>query len=108
MSLNGGTITQPDSWADNPDGGMPQHHQHQPSSPAAAPPQVSHEDQLDRQMLRHLMRKYTAEGLSRLMQEENGTSVLSMCSIISLACKSHPALELTRSPRCRDSFRPHK
>ena len=82
MSLNGGSITQPDSRADSPDGGMPQHHQHQPSS-LAAPPQVSHEheDQLDRQMLRHLMRKYTAEELSRLMQEEDGTSAPSMCTI---------------------------
>jgi hypothetical protein len=43
--------------------------------PQPLPQQPSaHEDQLDRQMLRHLMRKYTTEGLARLMQEEETTT----------------------------------
>jgi hypothetical protein len=43
-----------------------------------APAQPSHEDQLDRQMLRHLLRKYTTEDLARLMQEENPSSLPGM------------------------------
>ena len=40
---------------------------------------ASNDEQLDRQMLRHLMSKYSAEGITRLMQEE--TSYLSrMCT----------------------------
>jgi len=52
------------------DGSTPQGLQPQqlPQQPSA------HEDQLDRQMLRHLMRKYTTEGLARLMQEEETTT----------------------------------
>ena len=46
---------------------------------------MSHDDQLDRQMLRHLMRKYTAEDLNRLMQEEN-------TSALSRTCRAQPQL----------------
>ncbi|KAG9254467.1 uncharacterized protein F5Z01DRAFT_622029 [Emericellopsis atlantica] len=55
------------------------HHQHNQRPQSSTSGSIhsngapSHEDQLDRQMLRHLMRKYGgAEGLSRLMLEENG------------------------------------
>lgn len=45
---------------------------------AQQPP--AHEDQLDRQMLRHLLKKWGPDGLARLMQEEETTTSLSrMC-----------------------------
>lgn len=80
MSTNfNGSAMAPDTW-DNADGvsegggaggGYMQQH-----TSAIQPQQrhTSHEDQLDRQMLRHLMSKYTAEDLSRLMQEENSST----------------------------------
>uniref|UniRef100_A0A0B7K9K7 C2H2-type domain-containing protein n=1 Tax=Bionectria ochroleuca TaxID=29856 RepID=A0A0B7K9K7_BIOOC len=95
MSLN--TLA-PDPWADAAhDGAVPQHHRnpgpaqpHQQQTPQQQPPpsdtssissssppaSASHDDQLDRQMLRHLMKKYTAEGLTRLMQEETSSPIL--------------------------------
>lgn len=65
----------PDSW--NPDGSdgalqpTPATTLQRPQSNSTSSPSVSHEDQLDRQMLRHLMSRYSPETLARLMQEEN-------------------------------------
>lgn len=69
----------PDSW--NPDGSdgalqptpstAVQRPQSNNSTSNLSSPSVSHEDQLDRQMLRHLMSRYSPETLARLMQEEN-------------------------------------
>jgi hypothetical protein len=57
----------------------PQQQQQQPLSTQVLPqqqqlqPQIEslhHQDQLDRQMLRHLLKKYSAAGISRLLEEE--------------------------------------
>lgn len=60
----------PDSWAESD--GLPQHQ----SSLS------QQDDSLDRQLLRHLMRRYGRDGVAQLMDEEAGSPIRE-CSISS-------------------------
>lgn len=83
----------PNQWADAAaaDGSMQpglqqqqqqQHIEHQQQQVQAQQP-PAHEDQLDqqldRQMLRHLLKKWGPDGLARLMQEEETTNLSRRC-----------------------------
>lgn len=61
----------PDSWTGAD--GSPQQ-----SSPNSNLPVSQQEDTLDRQLLRHLMRRYGREGVAQLMDEEAGSSSMSI------------------------------
>jgi hypothetical protein len=81
-----------ESWTDASGLPLPQQQQQQPLSTQALPQQqqqqqlepLHHQDQLDRQMLRHLLKKYSAAGISRLLEEEAASPDMRMCSLSSV------------------------
>lgn len=50
------------------------HHQMPPQQPEQQPQHPSHQNELDRQLLRHLMAKYSNDDIARLIQEERQTA----------------------------------
>jgi hypothetical protein len=97
-----------ESWTDASGLPLPQQQQQQPLSTQALPQQqqqqqlepLHHQDQLDRQMLRHLLKKYSAAGISRLLEEEaaspdmqdDGASVFTSSTYSSVKSEDAPSI----------------
>ena len=67
------SYTQPPQSQAQPQSQQPPLQQQQPQAP---PPPPSHQDSLDRQMIRHLLNRYSLDEISKLMQEESSSPAM--------------------------------